>query len=272
MAATRGKKMIRESGRIGKSEWKWTCLVVFLLLVLASTGCGRSTIVSSDLPEAPSAKELPPMAYSIQVGAFSNINNAIRLTESLENQGLNPYYFVHRKELYKVRFGDFPTRQMALDKAETLRATGIIDDYYIVPPSDRVASRKKKYESSSLRERIVRTARGYIGVPYKWGGASLKHGFDCSGLAMAVYQLNGLNLPRSSKQQYRAGTPVKRSRLSKGDLIFFDTAKGRGVSHVGIYVDDDSFIHAPGRGKRIRLDSLSGKYFELRYVGARTYL
>ena len=264
--------MIQESGRIGKSEWKWACLVVLLLSVLAATGCGRSTIVSSDLPEAPSTTELPPMAYSIQVGAFSNIDNAIRLSESLENQGLNAYYFVHQKGLYKVRFGDFSTREMARDKAETLRATGTIEEYYIVPPSDRAASRKKKYGSSSLRERIVKTAQGYIGLLYKWGGASLKHGFDCSGLAMAVYQLNGLNLPRSSKEQYRAGTPVKRSRLSEGDLIFFDTAKGRGISHVGIYVGDDSFIHAPGRGKKIRLDSLSEKYFELRYVGARTYL
>jgi hypothetical protein len=212
------------------------------------------------------------MAYSIQVGAFSDIENAVRLTASLENKGLNAYYFAHRRRIYKVRFGDFLTREIAQEKAETLRGMGIIEDYYIVPPSDHVAARKKKYGSSFLRERIVKTAQGYIGIPYKWGGASSKHGFDCSGLAMAVYQLNGLNLPRSSKEQYRAGTPVKRGHLSKGDLIFFDTARGSGVSHVGIYVGDDTFIHAPGKGKRIRLDSLSEKYFELRYVGGRTYL
>jgi cell wall-associated NlpC family hydrolase len=123
-----------------------------------------------------------------------------------------------------------------------------------------------------LRNEIVTTAQTFIGVPYRWGGVSPEHGFDCSGLSMAVYHLNGLNLPRSSEAQWEAGSPVNRSRLSKGDLVFFATS-GRGkISHVGIYVGENTFIHAPGRNKRIRLDSLSKRYFRRRYVGARTYL
>ncbi|GAJ19868.1 unnamed protein product, partial [marine sediment metagenome] len=108
--------------------------------------------------------------------------------------------------------------------------------------------------------------------PYQWGGSSVDDGFDCSGLAMAVYQLNGLNLPRSSKEQYRAGIPIKQSQLKKGDLIFFATSRGKKVSHVGIYTGDNKFIHAPRKGKRIRTDSLSNRYFEARYAGAKTYL
>jgi cell wall-associated NlpC family hydrolase len=89
---------------------------------------------------------------------------------------------------------------------------------------------------------------------------------------MAIYQLNGLNLPRSSEEQYRAGIPVKQSQLLRGDLVFFATSTGKKISHVGVYAGDNKFIHAPGRGKRIRADSLSNRYFKTRYAGARTYL
>jgi cell wall-associated NlpC family hydrolase len=82
---------------------------------------------------------------------------------------------------------------------------------------------------------------------------------------MAVYHLNGLNLPRSSKAQWQAGSPVNRRQLSKGDLVFFATSGRREISHVGIYVGEDKF-------KKIRFDSLSKRYFRRRYVGARTYL
>jgi cell wall-associated NlpC family hydrolase len=89
---------------------------------------------------------------------------------------------------------------------------------------------------------------------------------------MAVYHLNGLNLPRSSNAQWQVGSPANRSQLSKGDLVFFATSGGGKVSHVGIYTGGDKFIHAAGVNKRIRVDSLSNKYFRRRYVGARTYL
>ncbi len=95
---------------------------------------------------------------------------------------------------------------------------------------------------------------------------------DCSGLTMAVYQLNGLSLPRSSREQYKTGASVKKSRLLKGDLVFFATSRGRKISHVGIYVGHNKFIHAPGYNKYIRTESLSNTYFIKRYVGARTYL
>jgi cell wall-associated NlpC family hydrolase len=105
-----------------------------------------------------------------------------------------------------------------------------------------------------------------------WGGSSSETGFDCSGLTMTVYQLNGFNLPRHSKEQYEFGIPVSRSELQKGDLVFFALDGKTKVSHVGIYVGDGKFIHAPSQGKKIQFESLYTPYFQKRFVGGKNYL
>jgi hypothetical protein len=212
------------------------------------------------------------MGYSIQVGAFANLDNAVRLSEALERQNLDAYYFVHRAGLYKVRFGDFPSKESARRKAANIVAAGIIDEYYVVSPDDYAAVKYRRYSEGHLRDEIVNTAKRFIGVPYRWGGTSPGAGFDCSGLTMTVYRLNGLNLPRSSREQYSSGSPISRSQLGRGDLVFFATSGGRRVSHVGLYAGDGKFIHSPSKGKRIRTESLSNSYFKSRYLGARTYL
>jgi cell wall-associated NlpC family hydrolase len=102
----------------------------------------------------------------------------------------------------------------------------------------------------------------YLGTPYVWGGAS-PGGFDCSGLVMYVYAQVGVSLPHSSYAQYGYGSPVARSDLQPGDLVFFD-----GLGHVGIYVGGGSFIHAPHTGDVVKISSLSGWYAST-YVGAR---
>jgi cell wall-associated NlpC family hydrolase len=88
---------------------------------------------------------------------------------------------------------------------------------------------------------------------------------------MVVYQLNGLELPRTSRDQWLAGRPVDRDEMSRGDLVFFATRGGRSISHVGIYLGADRFLHAPGRGSTIQTASLSSDYYKERYVGARSY-
>jgi hypothetical protein len=251
---------------------KWRRLFVTSLLLILAVGCGgKPAVVPTTEPGIPRGG-LAPIGHAIQVGAFSDINNAFRLTQTLQGRGLDAYYFVHKTGLYKVRFGDFPSKESACTKAEHLLALGIIDEYYIVGPGDYPRSKDQRYATIYLRNEIVNTAGSFIGVPYRWGGASPAHGFDCSGFSMAVYHLNGLNLPRSSEEQWKAGSPVSRSQLSKGDLVFFATSGGKKVSHVGIYIREDTFIHAPGRNKKIRFDSLSRRYFKRHYVGARTYL
>jgi hypothetical protein len=246
--------------------------LAFLLIIL-SVGCGGGARVPYDSGAAYPQKTLARLGYSIQVGAFTNLDNAVRLSKALKRRGLDAYYFVNETGLYKVRFGDFPTKKAARKKAEAVRAAGIIDAYYLVRPNDyAVAKQRRRGGRSYLRNEIVGTAKRFLGVPYRWGGSSRHEGFDCSGMTMVVYQLNGLNLPRSSKEQYRVGTPIRRSQLSQGDLVFFATSGGRRVSHVGIYVGKGRFIHAPGRGKKIRTELLTKRYFKTRYVGARTYL
>ncbi|MCU0576812.1 MAG: NlpC/P60 family protein [Desulfobacterota bacterium] len=212
------------------------------------------------------------MGYSIQAGAFRQVNNAARLTKKLEGQGLDAFYFAHGSGYYKVRFGNFPTLAAASAEARRLRDLGIVEVYYVVKPGEYAVARGKARAGGSIRDDIVETAQDFIGLPYLWGSCELNAPLDCSGLVMAVYQLNGLNVPRTSEEQYGSGAPVVMPDLDKGDLVFFATASSGRVSHVGIYIGDGKFIHAPGRGKTICADYLSNTYYRERFYGARTYL
>ena len=102
----------------------------------------------------------------------------------------------------------------------------------------------------------------YLGVPYLWGGASPATGFDCSGLVMYVYAQLGISLPHYAAAQYQLGTPVDRSQLEPGDLVFFDA-----LNHVGIYIGNGQFVHAPQTGDVVKITALSD--FGDAYVGAR---
>ena len=241
---------------------------VFFYLLLALSSCAPKAPPPSPVPKA----EISPMRFTIQVGAFSNVENAIRLTQSLESRGISAFYYRDASGLFKVRFGDFASRKEAVARAQSLMADGIISDYYIVSPESYPAAKAVSLDTTALRADLVQTAENFLGLPYQWGGTSPDEGFDCSGLVMAVYQLNGLNLPRCSRDQYASGRPVDRDTLRKGDLVFFSFLKQNEISHVGLYTGDDCFIHAPGQGKVIRRDSLSARAFATRFAGARTYL
>ncbi len=230
----------------------------------------KKTTEAADAPRA--KKELARLGYAIQAGAFTKVENAARLTETLQAGGLNATYFVADKGIYKVQFGNFPSRQEARERAELLQAVGVIDAFYIVAPGEYTAARQAQYGDAYLREELIKTARRFMGVPYLWGGTSPGAGFDCSGLSMAVYQLNGLDLPRASREQFEAGAPVEEKKLEKGDLVFFSTSGTGKISHVGVYAGDGQFIHAPGSGKKIRADKLSHAYYRRHYRGGRSYL
>lgn len=252
---------------LGRQIW----IPVAISILCVAFGCGNGPNVSRNSSPTPSPRHLPPISYTIQVGAFENINNAVRFTRKLQNQGLEAYHFRSSAGLYKVRFGNFSTNNIARLKAENLKAEGIIQAYFIIGPEDLAAANREFSDTDNLRKEIVNTAIQYIGVNYRWGGYSPSTGFDCSGLTMVVYRLNGLELPRASYQQWKTGKPVNLAQLSQGDLVFFATAGSRKVSHVGIYLGEDKFLHAPGSGRKIRISSLSNKYFKSRYLGARTY-
>jgi len=256
-------------------------LVLALLIVPGCTGRtgvyhrpkAKTAKVREQVPQPRAAwKALPRLGFAIQAGAFTKVENAARLTETLQKGGLNATYFVAQKGHYKVQFGNFPSREEARERAELLQAVGVIDAFYIVSPGEYAVAKKEQYGNAYLRDELVKTAQSFIGVPYLWGGTSPETGFDCSGLTMAVYQLNGLDLPRTSRGQFDAGTSKEQSLLSKGDLIFFSAVKGEKVSHVGLYAGEGRFIHAPGKGRKIRMDELSEAYYRERYLGGRSYL
>ena len=116
---------------------------------------------------------------------------------------------------------------------------------------------------------LVIQAMGLLGVPYKRGGTSEEKGFDCSGFVRHMFEKSvGLVLPRRAEEQAKVTEEINRSELKPGDLVFFNTMK-RTFSHVGIYVGDGKFIHAPRPGKAVRVDDMREAYWQQRFNGAR---
>jgi hypothetical protein len=120
---------------------------------------------------------------------------------------------------------------------------------------------------------VVSVAMRYLGVPYQWGGATPKTGFDCSGLVQYVFAQLGVELPHYAAAQYYspAGVWVRPDRLEPGDLVFFTGSDGtrEAPGHVGIYVGDGYIIDAPHTGSFVRIDRLDEQWFANRYVGAK---
>jgi peptidoglycan DL-endopeptidase CwlO len=110
---------------------------------------------------------------------------------------------------------------------------------------------------------VVGIAMRYLGTPYVWGGSS-PAGFDCSGFVAYVYGQHGVSLPHNAAAQYSYGTPVSRDQLEPGDLVFFD-----GLGHVGLYIGNGNFVHAPHTGDVVKISSLYDSWYAATYVGAR---
>ncbi|MEY3847522.1 MAG: hypothetical protein RL615_512 [Pseudomonadota bacterium] len=118
-------------------------------------------------------------------------------------------------------------------------------------------------------ETLINNAMQLIGVRYRWGGNTPQSGLDCSGFVRYVFNDTfGFLLPRKSAQMSKVGLEIGKEELRPGDLVFFNTMR-HAFSHVGIYVGDNKFIHAPSRGKSIRVDDMTKVYWEKRYNGAR---
>jgi cell wall-associated NlpC family hydrolase len=118
-------------------------------------------------------------------------------------------------------------------------------------------------------ESTLDRALDFIGIRYKRGGSSPETGFDCSGFVRYVYnETLGLVLPHNAKAISQSGELVDKHELKPGDLVFFNTMR-RTFSHVGIYLGDNLFVHAPRSGARVRIEDMSDRYWSRRYNGAR---
>ena len=127
-------------------------------------------------------------------------------------------------------------------------------------------AKARKVPAASTLEKVTWCARKQQGKMYCWGGSSPTTGFDCSGLTQYSFKQGaGVNLPRTAAAQYQAAEKVNQQEARKGDLVFFRT-RGKRVSHVGIYLGDNKFIHAPRTGKSITTSKLQG-YWKQRLVG-----
>ena len=132
----------------------------------------------------------------------------------------------------------------------------------VLEPEPRVGIPPPVEDSTDRGVEAARVATHYLGTPYARAGMS-PAGFDCSGLVTYVFARVGVSVPHNAAQQYRYGTPVARSHLRPGDLVFFDRLR-----HNGIYLGDGKFIHATTPGG-VKISSLDNEWFRTRWVGAR---
>ena len=228
-------------------------------------------------------KGISQVGYSIQVGAFAEVKNAERLTAMLQAKGIDAFYFRKDNGVYAVRFGDYTTRDTARRWAGKLVAEKMIGAYFISSPHDTFLTGPKEPELRSGRGSTTkprtghdmgaiaaRTAERFVGIPYEWGGNNVVEGMDCSGFVRAVYNLCGVNIPRTSREQFMAGDNVGKDDLKDGDLVFFGSSVDA-INHVGVFVGNGRFVHAPRRGDEIKVSSLNEAYFAKKFVGARRY-
>ncbi len=147
------------------------------------------------------------------------------------------------------------------------RASKVRPKFYVRGNSTGVAPSAAALNGKVSGQQIISTAKKYIGTPYLWGGTT-PSGFDCSGFVQYVFKQHGISLPRVSRDQYKVGTAVSKSNLRLGDLVFFGTD---GVSHLGIYVGSNQFIHS-STSKGVTISNLSSSYWSTRYIGAKRVL
>ena len=155
----------------------------------------------------------------------------------------------------------FANELAVLDDADAARAQPLV-----------IASATAAEEPVAALDRmseVLDRALGLIGIRYKRGASSVENGFDCSGLVAYVFRsVLGHELPRTTYEIARLGAAVSKGELKPGDLVFFNTMR-RSFSHVGIYLGDQKFLHAPRTGLRVRIEDMTGPYWAARFNGAR---
>lgn len=122
-------------------------------------------------------------------------------------------------------------------------------------------------------DNVIGRAHQLLGTPYKAGGTSTERGFDCSSFLVYLFKTEAnIQLPRTTSDMHRSNAAtIKRDGLKPGDAVFFSGNGSGRVSHVGLYIGQDKFIHSPSSGKRVRIDSLSQRYWKKNYTTAKRF-
>ncbi len=228
-------------------------------------------ILSSQFAQA---APVTPVGFTIQAGAFNDLSKAERLCIVLKAKGLEAAWYKKENGLHAVVFGNFKSHGEAKTSAEKLKHEQVLGSFFITP-AKKGAPVFGNQSSTSLQAGAVvlgkiaaQTAERFVGVPYRWGGDNVVEGMDCSGFVKAVYYLVGLNIPRTSQEQFNAGTELSKADIRPGDLVFFGKGS-RKITHVGLYLGGNRFIHAPRRNEPIQITSLDDERYSVKFVGAR---
>ncbi len=214
-----------------------TAVVVSLLFTVSAFAEKSQGIVAAD---ALNVRSYPEIASNV-IGTLYNGQTV----DILGTEG----------EWYKVDYNSFPS---------------YVHSDYIILKSATLTSRDGNDALGRLTagEEVVEYAKTFIGTPYVYGGTS-PSGFDCSGFVYYIYKQFGVTLNRVANDQSRNGYIVEKADLRPGDIVLFSRTLDGYITHVGIYVGDNSFIHSPQTGRTVEITSMSSGYYNYGYVGAR---
>lgn len=219
--------------------------------------------------------------YAVRFGSFPTHDKALAVARQLvKDKVIDRYYITPPNE---VVFKNAPPKNVPPASSDTrlpaYRSPFASGEKPPLPPLPPAKPAESKSEPPLIASRpgekdmggiVARTAERFVGIPYQWGGNTVVDGLDCSGFVRAVYNLCGVNIPRTSREQFKTGTSVTLTDLRDGDLVFFGTSE-QSINHVGIYVGGGRFVHAPRRGEDIKITPVSEPYFTKRFIGAKRY-
>ena len=256
----------------------------------ATKPAAKPTVASAKAPAKPATPTKPAVALAKISGDFARINVDSATLRKLPKTSAGRVSTVSRNQVgkiidrrpewYELRFPSGTKGWVRGDLVAEANADQVTAFNAAVSRVEEQRRRQALARAEKAKERgnrvavsdsgsasgVVADAKELLGTRYVWGGTS-RGGFDCSGFVLYVMRKSGIRLPRTSIEQSRVGTFVSRGDLRTGDLVFFNT-RGSRISHVGIYLGDGKFIHASSGGGRVRIDSLSARYYNSRYVTA----
>ena len=223
-----------------------------------------------DVPRVAAAKNTPasPRSYTVKNGdTLSAIarKTGVTVRQITELNDVSPKRLRPGRKLIL----EAPLQRAATDTdEEAILADDEEDDSDVAATGDELCDESAnevllgKWGSTYERKLFVKVATGFLGAPYRLGGAIVR-GIDCSAFVRKMYEFFDIELPRTAREQSAVGVRVKRDDLEEGDLVFFRTKKP--IGHVGIYIGNNEFVHASYKAKAVRIDSLDRPYFQKRF-------
>jgi hypothetical protein len=192
---------------------------------------------------------------------------------------ITPASLMYANELRSttIRIGQrlkIPVPQAAEANAEPSKSMEALHVLLYAPAFPRISSPAVRGEDldpaddKPMRVRLVEAGFRWIGVRYRRQGGSEKSGFDCSGMVKSLFSKFHIELPRTSREQFKQGEKVDRDKLEAGDLVFFSSG-GKSPTHVGIYIGDNKFLHAAIKARQVIVSDLDKLWYAMRYLGAR---